>query len=97
MLIPVYSIRRVASIPIPVTTTALEEKACAVDSGCLPEYMYKAICVHTVQQLYSFSNEYLFCICLLQLELSRSITDTAVIAAISTIVTQGVTISAKDG
>jgi len=44
MLIPVYSIRRVAAIPIPVRTTALEEAACAVDSGCLPEHMYKAMC-----------------------------------------------------
>jgi len=93
MLIPVYCIRRIAAIPIPVRTTALKEAACAVDS------IYFSIRphVHTVQQLYSLSNEYLFCICLLQLELSRSITDTAVIAAISTIVTQGVTISAKDG
>ena len=53
MQTPVYNIVRNATIPYSsyIRTTACEEAACAVETGRLNTC--KAICVRTVQQLYS--------------------------------------------
>ena len=83
MLIPVYSIRRIAAIPTPVRLQLLKKQLVQQTVDVSPNTRIQP-CVHTVQQLYSLSNDYLFSICLLQLELSQGITDTAVIAVIST-------------